>query len=209
VDAREEILGRVRAALKTGRIPSEPIAPPPAFTLEAAPPEEWLERFVAEAKALNVEVHVEASEEEVRARVRALLLGKRVRAWPKAALPYRIGDDLASDALAGAAERRDIAAAEFGLTCVDAAIAETGSLVLVSTADHPRSASLVPPHHVAVVRRSEIVPTLGAAIAKLRASVPAASAWNVITGPSRTADIELQLTLGVHGPGALVVVVGP
>jgi L-lactate dehydrogenase complex protein LldG len=209
VDAREEILGRVRAALRTGRIPREPVAPALSFTLDAAAPDELLDRFIAELKALSVTVHVEASEAAVRARVRALLLGKRVRAWPRAALPYRIGDDLASDVFAGPAERRDIAAAEFGVTGVDAAIAETGSLVLVSTKDHPRSASLVPPHHVAVVKRNDLVPTLGAALVKLRGAIPSASALNVVTGPSRTADIELQLTLGVHGPGALVVVVGP
>jgi L-lactate dehydrogenase complex protein LldG len=209
VDAREEILGRVRSALRSGRIPSAPSPPPPAFSLEAAPPEAWRDRFVEELKALSVTVHVEPSEAAVRARVRSLVEGRRVRAWSRAALPYGIGDDLASDALAGAAERRAIAAADVGLTGVDAAVAETGSLVLVSTADQPRSASLVTPHHVAVVRRGEIVPTLGAALSKLRGSIPAASAINVITGPSRTADIELQLTLGVHGPGALVVVVGP
>ena len=209
MDAREEILGRVRAALRTGRIPREPGPPPPAFSLEAATPDAWRDRFVEELKALSVTVHVEESEASVRARVRSLVEGRRVHAWSRAALPYRIGDDLPGEALAGAAERRAIAGADVGLTGVDAAIAETGSLVLVSSEDHPRSASLVPPHHVAVVRRGEIVPTMGAALAKLAASIPAASAINVVTGPSRTADIELQLTLGVHGPGALVVVVGP
>lgn len=209
MDAREEILGRVRAALRTGRIPGATSPPAPAFSLEKSTPDEWLDRFVTELRALNVAVHVEASEAAVRARVRSLIVGKRVRAWSRAALPHRIGDDLPKEALAGAAERRAIAAAEVGVTGVDAAIAETGSLVLVSSADHPRSASLVTPHHVAVVRRGEIVPTLGAALARISASIPAASAIHVITGPSRTADIELQLTLGVHGPGALAVVVGP
>lgn len=209
MDAREEILRRVRAALRSGRIPTAPSPPAPAFSLDAASPDGWRDRFIEELKALNVTVHVEESEAAVRARVRSLIDGRRVRAWSRDALPYRIGDDLPGDALSGAAERRAIAAAEVGLTGVDAAIAETGSLVLVSSADHPRSASLVPPHHVAVVRRGEIVPTLGAALARLRTAIPAASAINVVTGPSRTADIELQLTLGVHGPGALVVVVGP
>lgn len=209
MDAREEILGRVRAALRSARIPGASAPPAPTFSLESATPDERLDRFVTELRALSVTVHVEASEAAVRSRVRALIEGRRVRAWSRAALPYKIGDDLTDDALAGAAERRAIAAAEVGLTGVDAAIAETGSLVLVSSADHPRSASLVTPHHVAVVRRGDVVATMGVALAKLRAAIPAASALHVISGPSRTADIELQLTLGVHGPGALVVVVGP
>jgi hypothetical protein len=189
VDAREEILARVRASLRTARLPERPAALPPVpSSLEAAAPEAW------------------------RARFRAQVAGRRVRSWARASLPYECGatlTDAAALVLDGAAERAALAAAEVGVTGVDAAIAETGSLVLVATPDHPRTASLLPPKHVALVRRADLVPNLRSALALLRASIPSASAVNLVTGPSRSADIELQLTLGVHGPGELVVVLGP
>ncbi|HEU5088142.1 MAG TPA: LUD domain-containing protein, partial [Roseiflexaceae bacterium] len=66
-------------------------------------------------------------------------------------------------------------------------------------------ASLLAPVYIAVLRRSQVVRGLGEALARLQAQHPgdffaAASSLTVITGPSRTADIELTLTLGVHGP---------
>jgi len=213
VEAREEILGRVRAALRTARLPARPasLSPIPS-SLEAAPPETWRARFVAELRALEVAVHEEATPEAVRARVRTLVAGRRVRSWASAALPYDLGATLAeasASLLDGAAERGALAAAEVGVTGVDAAIAETGSLALIAAPDRPRTASLLPPKHVAVVRRADLVPNLRSALARLRSAIPAASALHLVTGPSRSADIELQLTLGVHGPGELVVVLGP
>jgi L-lactate dehydrogenase complex protein LldG len=109
-----------------------------------------------------------------------------------------------------AAERqrlRDlIAAADLGVTGVDLAVAETGSLVLLSGSGRPRSTSLLPPYHVAVFDRSVLVESLAQVGVFLEAwhdGVP--DGWrggviNLITGPSRTADIELTLTRGVHGP---------
>jgi L-lactate dehydrogenase complex protein LldG len=102
---------------------------------------------------------------------------------------------------------RAIAArADLGLTGVDLAIAETGTLVLVSGAGRPRSTSLLPPCHVAVFDRTALVESLRQVGVFLEAwhgdSRPPAggAAINFITGPSRTADIELTLTRGVHGP---------
>jgi len=213
VEAREEILANVRAALRTARLPAPPAPLPPVpSSLEAAAADAWSERFVAELRALGVTVHVEASADAVRGRVRALVAGKRVRSWARASLPHDVGGVLVEAAavvLDGTAERAALAAAEVGVTGVDAAIAETGTLVLVATPDRPRTASLLPPRHVALARREEIVPTLRRALARIGAAIPSASAVHLVTGPSRSADIELQLTLGVHGPGELVVVLGP
>ncbi len=208
--ARDEILGRVSAALRTARIPDEPLPPAVESSLEAAPPEQWRARFIAELHALNVAVHEELSAESVRARVTALLAGRSTLAWPDAALPYDLARALAAGPrVALTASRAAQALAEVGVTGVDAAIAETGTLALVSSADHPRTASLLPPVHLAIVRTADLVPTLRTCFARLRDRIPSASAINFITGPSRTADIELQLTLGVHGPGELLVVLGP
>jgi L-lactate dehydrogenase complex protein LldG len=108
------------------------------------------------------------------------------------------------------AERRRlralIAEADLGVTGADLAIAETGTLVLVAAAGRPRSTSLLPPCHVAVFDRTALVESLEQLGLVLEAwhdgpAPPERGAMiNFITGPSRTADIELTLTRGVHGP---------
>ncbi len=98
------------------------------------------------------------------------------------------------------------AAADLGLTGVDLAIAETGTLVLLSGAGRPRTTSLLPTVHVAVFDREALVESLEQAGLFLEAwhegEAPAerGAVINFITGPSRSADIELTLTRGVHGP---------
>jgi L-lactate dehydrogenase complex protein LldF len=89
-----------------------------------------------------------------------------------------------------------------GLTGCAAAISDTGTLVLPSGIGRPLTASLLPDIHVAIIHAWQIVPSLEAA---LRSEQIAASANAVlITGPSRTADIEMTLTIGVHGPKELI-----
>jgi len=102
---------------------------------------------------------------------------------------------------------RDIIAhADVGITGAELAIAETGTLMLRSAAGQPRSTSLLPACHVALFDRGALVETLEQVGIVLEAwhegAAPgdAGAVINFITGPSRTADIELTLTRGVHGP---------
>lgn len=99
--------------------------------------------------------------------------------------------------------RATILAAGIGISSVDCAIAETGTLMVCSRPGQERIASLLPPMHVAIVERSQIVPDLIDAIGLLhtRGLNRLPSNIALITGPSKTGDIELQLTTGVHGPG--------
>ena len=96
--------------------------------------------------------------------------------------------------------------AEIGVTGADLAVAETGSLVVFSGAGKPRSTSLLPPHHVAVFGKAAFVETLeqaGVIFEALHQDADrnfSGASISFITGPSRTADIELTLTRGVHGP---------
>ncbi len=97
--------------------------------------------------------------------------------------------------------------ADFGLSGVDYLVAETGSVILTSRPEQPRTLSLLPPIHVAVAERRQLLPdlfdlfeTLGAKRETLPACV------TIITGPSKTGDIELRLVTGVHGPGEIHVV---
>ncbi len=88
-----------------------------------------------------------------------------------------------------------------GVTGALAGIAETGSLVLISGAGQTLTASLLPEVHVAVLKTSRLMPTLAEALRM--PEIRTASAGVIVTGPSRTADIEMTLTIGVHGPGEL------
>jgi len=97
--------------------------------------------------------------------------------------------------------------ADAGICDVHAALAETGSLVCCSGADHARGHSLVPPVHIAVVRKQDILPDLLDYIAQQEGTSPPdlPSAQALITGPSKTADIEGVLITGVHGPGQVFI----
>ena len=96
---------------------------------------------------------------------------------------------------------------DVGVSGVQAAIAETGTLVLDSSREKHRLLSLVPPVHIAVVRASQIFETLGEALAFIQRDQEVSPIVTFVTGPSRTADIELTLAIGVHGPQELFVVV--
>lgn len=109
---------------------------------------------------------------------------------------------------------RTAALADIGLSGVDYALADTGTLVLVAGKGQPRSISLLPPVHIAVLKPEQVIPGLNDLFPLLRSDTEAgggdlSSAVTFITGPSRTADIELTLVVGVHGPQQLhVILVG-
>ena len=101
-----------------------------------------------------------------------------------------------------AAQRAAMLACDIGISSVDCAIAETGTLMVCSRPGQERVASLLPIMHVAIVERQQIVPDLIDAfdILHQRGLGNLPSNTTLITGPSKTGDIELQLTTGVHGP---------
>ena len=103
--------------------------------------------------------------------------------------------------------RSDLFKFDAGVTTAQLAIAETGTLVLESDSERHRLVSLVPPIHIALVKAENVVPTLGHAFSVVRRGAGLSRAITFITGPSRTADIELTLSIGVHGPKDLYVIV--
>jgi len=86
-------------------------------------------------------------------------------------------------------------------------LADTGSVVLAASPEEPRAASLLPDVHVSLLAEDRILPGLEALFEKLGGDLPSALA--VVTGPSRSADIEQRLAVGVHGPGEVHVVLQP
>jgi L-lactate dehydrogenase complex protein LldG len=83
-------------------------------------------------------------------------------------------------------------------------LADTGSVVLVASPDEPRARSLLPDVHVTLLREDRILLGLAELFAELGSDLPSSVA--IVTGPSRSADIEQRLAVGVHGPGEVHVV---
>ncbi|MBI2524748.1 MAG: lactate utilization protein [Candidatus Rokubacteria bacterium] len=228
---RAEFLDRVRREVR--RAPAlfeaEP-APRPARPEEAAAAlrrglaERWpgaLARFQRELEGVAGVFHRVPALEAVSGLVADLArtMGAReLVTWAPAALGVDLGPALGAAGLAVTAapagggeaarlaHREAAARAQIGVTGVDWALAETGTLILVSGAGRPRSTSLLPDTHVAVFGRRQLLERLeqvGIMLEALHAD-PArhmtGAMINFITGPSRTADIELTLTRGVHGP---------
>jgi L-lactate dehydrogenase complex protein LldG len=102
-------------------------------------------------------------------------------------------------------------AARVGLTGADAAVASTATLVVTTAPGKGRLATILPPVHIAVITLDQIVARLEDWVALQRAddlgAIRQAGNFCLISGPSRTGDIEMQLVLGVHGPGRVQVVV--
>jgi L-lactate utilization protein LutC len=103
--------------------------------------------------------------------------------------------------------RARVADADLGIADADFAIASTGTLAVVSNPQRPSSLTLLPPASLAIVQIDRIMPNLAAALAAIGPAGVAANRLTLITGPSRTADIEKRIVLGVHGPKSLHVIV--
>jgi len=203
---REQILERLRTARATVTVPRAE-APAPAPVVRR-PLHECAERFLQEAAAVGIECWAESSAADVRARVQSLVAGRRVLAWDPSELPYGVGD-LVPGAALGRSPRREQALAEIGVTGCDAAIAETGSLAMISAPGRSRIVSLLPPAHLAIVTADRLTFSMAEFFADRAGALRHAASCTFITGPSRTADIELTLTLGIHGPGKVTIVLGP
>jgi L-lactate dehydrogenase complex protein LldG len=233
VTTKAEFLDRIRAQVRRapGRFQASTASRPrhpagEAETIRREMAERWpetLEAFRREFESVAGVFHRVQSIDMVPAVVAAIAHERQARelvTWHPVALGADLAPALAvrgldvhpmpADEPAGRAERERLRAtaarADLGLTGVDLAIAETGTLVLVSGAGRPRSTSLLPPCHIAVFDRTALVESLrqvGVVLEAWHGDGPppgTGAAINFITGPSRTADIELTLTRGVHGP---------
>jgi len=96
--------------------------------------------------------------------------------------------------------------ANAGLSRATYGVASTGSVALFASPDEPRSRHLLPDVHVTLLRESDIVPDLAALFAAV-SRLPSALA--IVTGPSRSADIEQHLIVGIHGPAEVHIVLEP
>jgi len=209
--SRETILARLRAA----RRPFADTPPPddylPVAPVDDARPAALVEHFVTRAEALNCTVHRCPDERAALAAILDVIgTDRQVLCWDFVHIPLPGLEAALAQAGVAVAPPGD-PSVRVGITGADAALAATGSLVIASGPGKPRQVSLLPLVHVAVVRADQIVPHLEAWLATVRArgldAFQAASSTIIISGPSRTADIAMELILGMHGPAELHIVV--
>jgi len=211
--SRDALLARVRKALGHTGSEAEARAAADAYIAahaqgpRPAMPEDLVKRFCERATDMASTIERVADQNEIpRAVARYLdalelppvLANQRSRSgvcWPEFGnLDWR-GVDLAIDARPTEGNDR------IGITGTFCAIAETGTLVFVTAADTPTATALLTDTHIAVVRASRIVSGMEEAFALVRAELATPPrAINMISGPSRTGDIEQTIVLGAHGP---------
>ena len=205
---RDEILGKVRGAL--GRRAG---APPPTIlaTARVSPrkpgdPEAEMALLLGEIEKLSGVTRRLASRDELGVALAELVKTedvKRATVWTTPDLAdLGVGETLKAlgvELVPAQADKHLVATCELGVTGVDAALPETGTLLLCSSPERPRVVSLLPRVHLAIFTSAVLRPDLHQAFAEAKD----AGYSVLVSGPSRTADIELTLTLGVHGPKAL------
>jgi len=207
---REYVLHRTRTALgRTIGQPPDP-APPVRLRIPEIDLEARIASLFAEIRNLAGKTHRAASPADARAYV-AALVGERSAVASNAPFLRECGiADLPTvrSGIANAEELRALCAdAEFGITSADYALADTGTLVLFSSQREARMISLLPPVHIAVVQSGTILSGLDELLSREPLPAGRSSSMVLITGPSRTADIEQILVRGVHGPGEIHVIV--
>lgn len=200
MSAREQILSRLRAS-------GGPPAPLPEIRVPGRAVADPVDLFTERAAAAGARVVTMASERFAEALADDLRRqGVRVVAIWDDPLLTPLQSVLATAGIEVISPSRSnpvrVAEVDAGITTADVAIAATGTIVLTCSPQRPRSTSLLPPLHIAVLPQERIVPTVAHLFGNLR-MLP--SALTFITGPSRTADIELTPVQGVHGPTSVQV----
>lgn len=204
MSARDEIFGRVRRGVGKAAFDARRHAALATMRQQARGPQpvlpaELVERFRRRAEALASTVGAVACWGDVPAAVAAYLaegaLGAQAVATPDLADLNWCGSGL------DLAMRAAVDADMVGISSCYCAIAETGTLMLLSGPQTPATVSLLPETHIALVPVARVVATMEDAFALLRAERGGPPrAVNFISGPSRTGDIEQTIVLGAHGP---------
>ncbi|HLH57139.1 MAG TPA: LUD domain-containing protein [Verrucomicrobiae bacterium] len=223
---KEKILGRIREALRTeaphpGHGPavdrqdekhgpqSSPIRQWLPFAGETF--SEKLELFKSNATMLRAQFALLESKDELLARIQSLREEER---WTKVGSHSGQLTDLVCRELKlpicrtdQPYQAADLETCNVGITECDALIAQTGSVLVTSRSAGGRALSILPPHHVVLARRDQLLRDLPEGFELLKRSYPPSypSFISFITGPSRTGDIERILVLGAHGPKKLTI----
>ena len=214
--SRDRIFSRLQAAT---RQTMPPVSQPPGLPIKTYSQKEKVEKLKTLMEAMRTEVHITGADnwldtvgEVLKVReVKSLLyapgteIGKALEhRWENAAgdppqlIPYEKDIEQVKEMVFNV---------HAGITSAAGAIAETGALILWPTEQEPRLMSIVPPIHIAVLKANTIHSSLSEVTQK--ENWPAKMPTNVVlvSGPSKTADIEMTLAFGVHGPKELIVLI--
>ncbi len=212
---REKILSRLKTAIGDTQ-PAPATVCMPIATFQA---DEKIEKLQGLLEAMRTEVHL-VSTTDWGDKLKSILKARNLKtllyspdtwiapvidqAWEDntADLPARIPFDRPVEDFKEALFEMDA-----GITTTCGAIAETGAIVLWPDASEPRTLSLVPPVHIAIVRADQIYNSFCEIIQVQNWSVGMPTNALLISGPSKTADIEMTLAFGVHGPKELIVLI--
>ena len=222
---RENILGRIREVLKVpAPLPGShgesfvhaPATPPASHAREWLPPvgaseEERFSLFAKNAAELKADFQLLASRDELKT---ALAKIRDAEKWRRVASHHGDMSNFASQSLGlpvmltdKGYDVQELERCDAGITECDALVAQTGGVVVTSRSTGGRALSILPPHHVVIAQREQLVADLPDAFAFLQQKYAPdfPSMISFITGPSRTGDIERILVLGAHGPKKLTI----
>ncbi len=214
--SRDQILKRLQAATRQHTVEAPEATALPEETLD---PHQKIEKLKAFMEAVRTEVHVVAAQDWTdhlkqilkKRGLKTLLyapgtsLGDRLqKAWEKESkgLPQLVTYE-------GEIEdfKEQLFDIDAAVTSTVGGIAETGAVILWPDQKEPRLMSLVPPIHIAVLQADKIYTTFSEAIQNQDWAAKMPTNLVLISGPSKTADIELTLAFGVHGPKELIVLI--
>jgi L-lactate dehydrogenase complex protein LldG len=203
--AREEILGRVRQALKSPAPKRPPVPTGPLF----APVENLLERFQREAATNYMEVKLASDGAGVTAALREVLASLTegeifVQDTPQ--LRQLAADTADGRPVRWSSEGAPAESSRATVSLCEGLVALTGSVLVSSGGCGGRGISVVAPCHIVVTHAGQLFPDLESAVARAREIAFDNSYVGLITGCSRTSDIEKKLIIGAHGPQRLVVI---
>jgi L-lactate dehydrogenase complex protein LldG len=205
--SRDNILHKIRTALGRGAGQAVADPPPVRIRIPQVPVETRIASLIERVRALAGEAAVS---DDPRGFVARAIDGKTAVA-SNAPFLAECGITTLPGVHSNIRDREELrelcATVDVGITSADYALADTGTLVMISSPQEARMISLLPPAHIAVVPRARILTGLDELFSLLPTPADTTSSMVLITGPSRTADIEQILVRGVHGPGVISVVV--
>ena len=221
---RERILASIRDGLLKASLPAEANGATRRRPGSPAPPavREMADRFSAALTALSGQVHHAAGAESVAGVIAGIARAHQAASfisWDDAHIGCpgllaalsshgleRVTYDVGGEPERRAADVHALAGIGLGVTGAHAALADNGGLVLVGGPGRGRLASVLPPVHVAVIDERRLRPSLEALLHEEPRLLDAGSSVVIVAGRSRTADIEMTLTHGVHGPKYVLVI---
>ena len=214
--SRQRIFSRLQAASRQPRVP---VSQPLELPIKTYSQKDKIEKLISLMEAMRTEVHLSSAQNWAntvknilkKRELKSLLYAPRTVVGETLAhhwgnddvdLPQLIPYEMEIEQL-----KERVFTIEAAITSSAGAIAETGALILWPTEKEPRLMSIVPPLHIAVLQADKIHNSLSEVIQK--ENWPAKMPTNVVlvSGPSKTADIEMTLAFGVHGPKELIVLI--